>query len=502
MDHYAHGQKLCAAGRFSEAIAAFEQALAANPGDIRSLFALGNTARALGMSDAAEAFYRQVLMVEPGRLEALVNLANLKRAEGDFAAAEALIGPALAQTPDEPDLLLTMGSIRREMGDAAAAMEFYRATLEKRPTSVAALVNLADLLSDGGADTEALALYARALKADPSNAQAKLNRAILHLFRGNLGDGWRDYTARLNVPGKVPQPDHGLKRWDGSSLKRTRLIVTAEQGVGDHLMFASLIPELAARAAAEGGSLILECEPRLNSLFARSFAGVATHDWDLDKRDGVLRTHYGWLKAAGGANAAIEMGSLPKLMRKTIAAFPNPHAFLKADPVEAERWRHIFAPLPRPWIAVCWRSGSLGGARAVQYAGLEYWGAMLKQAPGTAIVAQYDAAADEIESLRSQGARLFVPEGIDQKNELDRTAALLSVCDGVVTAPTAVSWLAAGLGVPTYKALYNLSWPSFGTDYEPFAPAARCLMPKMQGDWQDVMAQALAAIKALPTSPC
>jgi hypothetical protein len=74
---------------------------------------------------------------------------------------------------------------------------------------------------------------------------------------------------------------------------------------------------------------------------------------------------------------------------------------------------------------------------------------------------------------------------------------MLSVCDAVVSAPTAVSWLSAGLGVPTFKALYDWSWPSLGTDYEPFAPAARCLMPKTRGDWSDVMDQALAAIRAL-----
>jgi hypothetical protein len=422
----------------------------------------------------------------------VVNLANVLRAQGAFEAADALVRPALAQSPGEPELLLTLGSILREMGEIAAAAEYYRAVLAVRPTSVPALVNLADLLSDGDDDTEALKLYDRALRTEPDNAQARLNRAILHLVHGNLKDGWKDYTARLKVPGKVPVPDHGLKRWDGSSLKRTRLLVTSEQGIGDHLMFASMIPELAARAATEGGSLILECEPRLNALFARSFPGVATHDWDLDKREGVLRTHYGWLKTMGGANAFIEMGSLPKWMRKTIESFPVPNAFLVADSDEADRWRASFAALPRPWVAACWRSGSTGGARAVQYASLDDWGMLLRQVPGTAIVAQYDARVEEIEALRAMGARLFVPEAIDQKQELDRAAAMLSVCDAVVSAPT------AGLGVPTFKVLYGGSWPSFGNDYEPFAPATRCLMPKVFGDWADVMAQALAAIKALP----
>jgi tetratricopeptide (TPR) repeat protein len=499
MDSYALGQKLAAAGRLSEAIGAFERALADRPDDIRTLFALGNTARALGMGAAAEQFYRRVLELEPGRLEAVVNLANLLRSQGAFEAAAALVRPVLAQTPDEPELLLTLGSILRETDALPEATDLYRATLEKRPASVPALVNLADLLADGGDDGEALKLYDRALKLEPNNAQARLNRAILHLARGNLKDGWKDYAARLKVPGKVPLADHGLKRWDGSSFKRTRLLITAEQGVGDHLMFASMIPELAARATAEGGSLLLECEPRLRPLFARSFPGVATHDWDLEKREGVLHTHYGWLKLAGGANAFLEMGSLPKVLRKTIAAFPSPNVFLAADPDEAARWRSCFESLPRPWVAVCWRSGSTGGARAVQYAALKDWGGMLREMPGTAIVAQYDARDDETATLSALSGRpVFVPQGIDQKQELDRVAAMLSVCDAVISAPTAVSWLSAGLGVPTFKALYDLSWPSFGTNYEPFAPAARCLMPAQRGDWSDVMTQALTAIRALP----
>jgi ADP-heptose:LPS heptosyltransferase len=186
------------------------------------------------------------------------------------------------------------------------------------------------------------------------------------------------------------------------------------------------------------------------------------------------------------------------LLRKTIPSFPAPHAYLTADPDEVMRWQAAFANLPRPLVALCWRSGSAGGARAVQYAALAEWAALLRDMPGTAVVAQYDARDDEIAALQTMGGRvLAVPDGIDQKQELDRTAALLSVCDAVVSAPTAVSWLAAGLGLPTFKLLYDTSWTSFGQSYEPFAPSARCLMPAARGNWAEVFAQSLAAIRAL-----
>ena len=75
---------------------------------------------------------------------------------------------------------------------------------------------------------------------------------------------------------------------------------------------------------------------------------------------------------------------------------------------------------------------------------------------------------------------------------------MIAALDAVVTAPTSVSWIAAGLGVPTLKILYNNSWTAFGCDYEPFAPSARCIMPKESGDWADALAKAAAALNAIP----
>ena len=494
-DPYALGLKLSAEGRHAEAIEAFERALADNPFDTRTLFALGNTARALKMAGPAGEFYRRVLALEPGRLEALVNLANLLRTQGQFASAEALLAPALARNPEAPELWLTLGSVYRETGEADRAREYYREAVARRPGYAAALANLADLMADQGGYDEALALYDCALRAGPESAQVRLNRAILHLLRGDLKAGWKDYAGRLKVPGKVPTADHGLPRWNGS-LKRTALLITAEQGVGDQIMFASMIPQLTAHAQAEGGRILLECEPRLASLFARSFPGVAVRPWEIEMRDGAARTRYGWLKAAGGANAAVEMGTLPRFLRQSLDRFPVPNAYLQTDAAEQDRWRAAFASLPRPLIGICWRSGLAGGGRALQYAPPEAWAAFLHELPGSAVSAQYDAKPEEIAQLSALSGRAIVaPPSIDQKNELDRAAALFSIFDAVVSAPTAVSWLAAGAGVATFKVLYDTSWTSFGRDYEPFAPAAACIMPRARGDWADVFSQVLQQLR-------
>lgn len=496
-DSYAEGLAFAARNRHTEAIACYEQALREKPDDIRVLFALGNTARELGMAQPAESFFRRVLAAEPGRIEALVNLANLLRSQGRFDAAQALLAPALAANRNSPELWLTLGSVYREMGDADHAAEHYREALALRHDYPPALGNLADILADCGETDEALALYDRVLKQDQQNAQARLNRAILHLLLGNLKEGWRDYAARLALADKTPARDHRLPRWTGESLARMRLLITAEQGVGDQIMFASLVPEIAARAASERGSVVLECEKRLMPLFARSFPELCVRPGRMETRGGRTLAHYDWLKAEGGANAAIELGSLPRILRSTIERFPTPHRFLVADADEARFWRNTFGT-DGPRIGICWRSGKTGGARALQYAPLAAWGNFLRTLPGTIVCAQYDATPDEIAELQSlSGREIRVPENLDQKSELDRTCAMLSSLDAVVSAPTAVSWLAAGAGVPTFKILYDTCWTSFGRDFEPFAPSCALISPQSRGDWADTFARAAARIDDL-----
>lgn len=497
MPAYAKGLRLSAGGRHLEAIAQYEQALAHAPHDPKILFALGNTACALGMGAAAEQFFRQVLERDPARSEAIINLANLLRAQGRFEAAIALLEPALARAPDSAELNLTLGSAWRETGDMVKARACYTAALGARPDWAPALSNLADLLCDEGARDEALALYDKAIRLEPANPQIRLNRAILHLLDGALKEGWRDYAARAEIPGKVPVADLRMAAWTGGSLKGKRLLVRAEQGVGDQILFASIIPDLAARAATEGGSVILECEPRLVSLFARAFPGLRVMPARTRTHGGAIHADYGWLKAAGGANCRTLMGTLPRYFRTRLDLFPDPHIYLVPDAGEAARFRAAFGPGQA--LGICWRSGKAGGHRAVQYAPLAAWGAFLRDLPSRAadrlVSVQYDATPDEIAELeRISGRAILVPPGIDQKNELDRAAALLAALDGVVSAPTAVSWLAAGVGTPVWKVLYDTSWTALGQAYEPFAPACRLAMPGERGNWAQAFASVTQAL--------
>ena len=140
---------------------------------------------------------------------------------------------------------------------------------------------------------------------------------------------------------------------------------------------------------------------------------------------------YGWLKGAGGANAAVLMGSLPKILRTSLDAFPHPHRFLVPDAAEKARWRKVFeSEGGRKIIGLSWRSGKVVGAGWLQYAPLQDWAQFLRGTEATFVCAQYGATDQEIADLQAMsGRKIIVPEGLDQKNELDRTCAMLAALE-------------------------------------------------------------------------
>src|SRR5262249_35707789 len=119
--------------------------------------------------------------------------------------------------------------------------------------------------------------FDEAIAKDPAHANARRFRGYANLVLGNFSAGWEDLEHRWNAPGFIEQsgrPDidpvlFALKI-PHEALRGRRVLVVAEQGIGDEIMFAGLIGDL----ARDANHVVLECDPRLCDLFTRSFPNV------------------------------------------------------------------------------------------------------------------------------------------------------------------------------------------------------------------------------------
>ncbi|HMZ12469.1 MAG TPA: hypothetical protein PKW88_17265, partial [Plasticicumulans sp.] len=378
----------------------------------------------------------------------------------------------------------------RDEKQLAAARDCLQQARQAAPADAGLLAELASVEQDDGHFAAAAALLRERLAQAPEDAHAAWHLALALLSLGELDAGWAQYEARSRVFG-VDYTGLGMQRWDGTPLDGDgeALLLLAEQGVGDEILFASCVPDALARAE----SVTLFCDPRLQPLFARSFPGASV--LPLVRGGGVQRsverpacTHY------------LEAGSLPRWFRRRIEDFPAVPGYLLADAARAAHWRRWLAGLGKGLkIGLCWRSGLRGGARERHYAALEAM-APLFGVPGVRWVSvQYDPSAPELAAAQARfGVPIAEPPGLDQRNALDEVAALLDGLDLVISASTAVAELAAALGVPVWRFLTGSGWPMLGTDAMPWHPTQRLWSrPPDQPDWQPTftaMAQALAKV--------
>jgi len=494
--------RLTRAGRLSDALAVLEQARETDPFDARVLLELARLAGRLSLPEAAEKCAGAALDLEPDNCEILIERTIALRALSRHDDAVSLLRARLTRQPERAELWLALANTVHEMGLLDEAETFLREALRLEPDKVEARANLAGLMSDRGDIAGAIEEYRAAIRRAPNNAQMRFNHALLSLHHGDLKSGWREYEQRLKISSrKIERLFHGKppKRWDGSARNGKSLLVMTEQGLGEQILFASLLPDLLAH---DHGPVLMDCEPRLVPLMERSFPGVRVHASTPKHVEGRTRVSYEWL-GSSAPDLAIELGSLPRLLRPTIESFPSWHAPFKADAEEAARWRGWLDSLGGgPKIGLCWRSGKRGGLRDIQYAPLEHWALLAAEPKGQLIVVQYDVTDDELDALSEASDRpLHVPPGLAQRDEIDRLGALLAELDAVVSAPTMVAVLAAAVGTPTIKLTHSGSWTALGLQREAFLPAARIIRPQQPGDWSQAFRLAQHALDEVLGAP-
>ncbi len=479
---------LRAAGHMTEAIEALQPVLvrADAAGDVAAaaggLAQLGLISHRLGAKDDAATLFGQALTLDPAQPEAAAGLARLHAEAGDFDAARAVLGRALAAAPDSPELLTARGTVLADAGDPAQAEADLRRALARAPDAGEAHSNLGNVLRDRGRLAEARDCYDRALELLPEGApdypRARVNRGVACLIAGDLAAGWDDYEWRLRLP---EARDTRLlpPAWTGDDLSGRTVLLYAEQGVGDVIMFATLVPEIAEQAKR----VILWVPERLQALLARSLPGC------------TVTTDPGPTTPCHEADVALALGSLPRLLRPDADAFTGTgpteqQPFLVADAAKAGAWRERLkaATGGAPAIGLSWRGGATHWDRSLRASGPDDWRELLA-APGTHWVPlQYGMTEDEragFAALAPGRFHAFDGTGAD----LDGLAALATALDLVISMDNSTVHVAAALGRPTVTLVPHVPtwrWQLDG-DQSPWYPTMMLARQAPGTPWRDVI---------------
>jgi tetratricopeptide (TPR) repeat protein len=259
-------------GRYADAQAAFDQALALDAGDLEAKFLVGTALvrehqfeKALEIFDAVGkvdrdlpglALERGLLFQESGRTEEA-----LREYEG-----------ALAKAPNDPDLMLRVGCGKADAGSGDEAEKLLRKVLGQRPNSAETHYCLGRAIMAKADFGEALKEFSRAVQIDPNHAE-------YHLYVG-----WA-----ANEMGQLAKAQVALKK-----------ALDLDQGLADAYWQRGVLRlrETRARDAIEDLTKALQLRPSRYE----AHADLALAYYDLGKEDLALAE---WQKAiAADSNRA------------------------------------------------------------------------------------------------------------------------------------------------------------------------------------------------------
>jgi len=508
---FAAGFVLARLGRTKEAETRYRRALVERPDFAAAWMNLGSLLREQGREFYAEAALLRAVELRPDLVAGWINLAMLQRerrrpaeaethllrafqldpelvethiawcqfraSEKDLAGAWGWLRRALARDAVQPEAVNMKGILLHTEGRYAEAVEAFEQAEALGHNAAAS--NRGNSLLDMGRMSEALAAHESAVERDPAHPGARYNLALTRLRLGDWERGWPGYEARWHFREVHRSPRvFSRPRWQGEALDGRRILLHAEQGLGDTIQFC----RYATLVAARGSRVILQVQPPVERLL-QSLA--------------IVRSGQAEVAPLGKKPPEFELEcpllSLPAVFATMIETVPWPGAYLGADPALADQKRVSFPnfrslhPGDRPLrVGLAWAGNPRYKADAQRSMELKTLLPLLRTRGVTWISLQKGPAAEQL-SATNETALIW--DGSSEDEDLAETASTIATLDLVITTDTCIAHLAGAMAKPVWILLPHLSDWRWMQDVEisPWYPTARLLRQQTPGDWKVVV---------------
>ncbi|MCG6870988.1 MAG: tetratricopeptide repeat protein [Gammaproteobacteria bacterium] len=314
--------------------------------------------------------------------------------------------------------------------------------------------------------------------------QARMELGMQYLANEEFSAGWELYEARRQAPDwseRIPFPE-----WDGRPDAQKQLLVWAEQGLGDEILFSSCLRDIAPQLKR----CWLECDSRLVALMQRSFPELSVIS-RAENQELALAAHLPQI------DCQLPLASLARLTRPDNKSFPRRRLQLKADAARQRYWRKRLGTQEQPRIGLAWRGGRWPGVARRRSLPVSELAPMLEATGAHWLNLQHGPVGSEWQRIADQVDARVIDHGLDTWHELDELAALLRCLDLVITVDNSIAHLAAALGCETWVLLDRQCDWRWGRARKRslWYPAARLFRQPQAGDWSAVTEAVALALR-------
>lgn len=420
---------------------------------------------------------------------------------------------ALNRDPDDAHALFLLGTIYVKADYYGPALLMFKRAMELRPDKHQIINNVGMALESLGRDEEARAYFekahalaphhapyasnvattwlqddpeqaerwaAKALKADPEATGGHVTMGFAQLGQAKYATGWDHYKYAIGTKWRIKY-DYDLPDWDGQPVEC--LIVAAEQGLGDEIMFMTCLPDLLKHARL----VIVDCDPRLEGLFRRSFqkyGRVVVH--------GTRGRESHWL-ADSGATHQTQMGELARFYRRSLDSFLGSDPYLVPDPDMVQMYSALVRKHAgqKQRVGLCFTGGSFVSAHMTRDIDVAAFRPFIEKHQHTHEFFSLEYAPDAADRIAASGLPIHhFPYAVGKGVDYDHTAAFIATMDIVIGTGTTAHHAAGALGRPNIEfvpARHTWQYAKALGNRFPWYKAARLFRQEQNETWAQVI---------------
>ncbi|MBL4828134.1 MAG: hypothetical protein JKY66_10580 [Spongiibacteraceae bacterium] len=415
-------------------------------------------------------------------LNGLLALGLFYRDSDLFTSAEQLFLQLIEHVPGDIRAyhrLITVYIRTQRYHDAIACCQL---ALNIDARSVTALYNFGVANVSLNRESEALEKFNKTLEIAPDNHWAHLQIAQIQLKQGNFTQGWQQYEWRKVIYQKKANDLATVyPEWTGQNLEGKSILVWADQGLGDIIMYAGFFKQLLRL----GCTLSVMAEPRLKNIFERSFS-IQYFYPELITSEQQIKHRIDYQIPISGLGARFV---------HSFSDFSAQDSYLRVDQTRSEKIKNTLMQQAsgKRLVGLSWRGGVVDTRKHARCIPLEKWRFLFKRKDCVFVNLQYDSNTHESSQFSQWGG---INLDLNHKQDIDGVASALNTIDLLISVDNSSAHFAGALGTEVWNLLpYSGEWRWFlDSEKSYWYQSMRLFRQKTPDDWAYSLASIYQAL--------
>lgn len=456
--------------KIDDALDLYKALLIKKPEYIKTYISYGFTLNLLERYEAAAEVYHQGLKIQSKEFNLLYNLGITYLNQFDYDNALQYMTLALNQNNQSVNLWLTIAVCYAKKRDLDAAFNSIKEAEKIDPNNLLVPFQMGTFLIQQDRNEEAMDWLNKVINKEPEHIEANYHIGLIYLKKEKYQEAVQYYRYRTK---RLNQRFGKFNDFDLPKLtKEAEVIISWEQGIGDEILYLGLLKNIRKNIK----SITYITQDKLFDWIKLNLKGIKV----------IKETESANYLQMNPSLIQLNIGSLMAYIENWEDYFKKP-SICKVDENLYKKYLQKYKINNEKILGISWRSANkkIGDEKSIP---LNQLSSIISNQKTISL--QYGDVQNEINKVnQDKSLNIIHDDELDYFNDINSLAALISICDIVVTCSNVTAHIAGRLGIKTYlmipKFFGNIWYWNESQHQSRWYPSVTIIKQKIDMSWDD-----------------